>query len=186
MSVMKTIKKILSCDRGVAATEFALAFPVLMVLLLGSFELSRYIIMNQKLDHVAYTTADVIGQEETITTAQITDIMSAATEIMDPFEFGENGIVFISSVEQDPDDGPVIRWQRSGGGTYDQESRLGEEGDVADLPVGFTLEDNENVIIAEVFYFYIPSITDDYFVDPENYAFAIFKPRYGALTTPPS
>jgi hypothetical protein len=170
----------------VAAVEFAFMFPVLMLFLLGSFELSRYIIVNQKIDHVAYTAADVVGQETMITTAQLNDIMSAATEIMDPFEFNENGIVIISSVEQDPDNGPVVRWQRMGGGTLNKNSRLGEEGDVATLPDGFTLNDNDNVIVAEVFYDYLPSITEEFFASRENYKVAFFKPRYGALTTAPN
>lgn len=176
----------IGCERGVAATEFALMFPVLMLFLLGSFELSRYIIVNQKIDHVAYTTADVVGQETSITTAQLNDIMSAATEIMDPFEFGENGIVIVSSVEQDPTEGPVIRWQRLGGGTLDRGSRLGEEGDIAVLPDGFTLNDNDNIIVAEVFYDYLPSVTEEFFTSRENYKVAYFKPRYGSLTTAPN
>ncbi|NBX65418.1 MAG: pilus assembly protein [Proteobacteria bacterium] len=174
------------CERGVAAVEFAFMFPILMLFLLGSFELSRYIIVNQKIDHVAYTTADVVGQETSITTAQLNDIMSAATEIMDPFAFGENGIVIVSSVEQDPTEGPVVRWQRMGGGTLDKNSRLGEEGDSAALPDGFTLNDNDNVIVAEVFYDYIPSITEEFFSSRENYKIAFFKPRYGSLTTAPN
>lgn len=174
------------CERGVAATEFALALPFLMAFLLGSFELSRYIIVNQKIDHVAYTTADVVGQETSITTAQLTDIMSAATEIMDPFVFEDQGIVIVSSIEQDPTEGPVIRWQRMGGGTLDRDSLLGEEGDVAELPDGFSINDNENVIIAEVFYNYIPVLTEEYLSTRENYKFAIFKPRYGSLTTAPN
>ncbi|MBU6234631.1 MAG: pilus assembly protein [Alphaproteobacteria bacterium] len=173
-------------DRGVAAVEFALIFPLLMTFLLGSFEVVRYIIVNQKIDHVAYTVADVVGQEESITRAQITDIMSAATEIMDPFGFGQDGIVIISSIEQDPTEGPIVRWQVTGGGTLDKDSRLGLEDDVADMPATLTLNDNENVIVAEVFYNYTPAFSEDYFSTRENYKYAVFKPRYGSLTTAPN
>ncbi len=174
------------CERGVAATEFALMLPVLLTFLLGSFELSRYIIVNQKIDHVAYTTADVVGQETSVTMAQINDIMSAAVQIMEPFGFGQDGVVIVSSVEQDPTDGPIVRWQVSGGGTLVKTSRIGEVDEAAELPEAFTLNDNDNIIIAEVFYEYTPSISEEYFSTRENYKFAIFKPRYGALTTAPN
>lgn len=173
-------------SKGVAATEFALLLPVLLALVLGSYELSRFIILNQKLDHVAYTTADVIAQETSITVAQINDTMSAAAEMMDPYGFGADGIVIVSSVYQDPVDGPTVLWQVSGGGTYARASAIGDEGEPAVLPEGFTLNDTDNVIVAEVFYNYVPTLTEEYFGSRENYKFAIFKPRFGALTTAPN
>lgn len=176
----------LSCTRGVAAVEFALLLPVLIVMLLGSFELARYIVASQKLDHLAYTVADVVSQETSVTLAQVEDVMSASAEIMDPFGFGDDGVVILSSVEQDPVDGPMVRWQVIGGGTLERESVVGEVDESATLPEGFVLNDNDNIIIAEVFYNYTPAVTDDYFDTRENYRYAIFKPRYGALTTAPN
>jgi TadE-like protein len=174
------------CTRGVAAVEFALLLPLLMTMLLGSFEIMRYIIASQKLDHIAFTSADVVAQETSITNAQINDIMSAAVEIMEPFPFGDVGVVIVSSVQDDPVRGPVVRWQITGGGTLVRDSEIGETGDDATLPRDLILNDGDNVIIAEVFYMYTPVITEDYFGTRENYKYAIYKPRYGALTTPPN
>ncbi len=184
------LKKILSvfsrAQGGVAAVEFALVLPALLAILIGGFEISRFIIVNQKLDHVAYTTADVVAQETSVTQAQLADVMNAAAKIMDPFAFGPNGVVIVSSVYQDPTDGPVVLWQSSGGGTLERASHVGEVGDPAVLPDGFNLNDTDNVIVAEVFYSYTPVLTEEYFATRENYKFAVFKPRFGALTTTPN
>jgi len=184
--IARAVRRLWAENGGVAATEFALMLPVLMTMLLGSYELSRFIILNQKIDHVAYTTADVIAQETSVTNAQLNDIMNAAAEIMDPFQFGENGLVIVSSVYQDATRGPIVVWQSRGGGTLDRISRIGVVNNTAELPEGFTLNTRDNIIIAEVFYNYIPTLTEKYMKSRENYKFALFKPRYGALTTAPN
>jgi Flp pilus assembly protein TadG len=166
--------------------EFALTLPALMILVLGVYEMTRFILLNQKIDRVAYTVSDVVAQQTTVTTAEINDIMAAAAKIMNPYVFEENGLVIVSSVQQDEDDGPVVRWQIEGGGTLDRNSHVGVVNGAATLPDGLTLNDDDNVIIAEVFYDYIPTFTEDYFDTRENYKYAIFKPRFGALTTTPN
>ncbi len=179
-------KNIFTDQSGIAATEFALLLPVLLALMLGVYEISRYILLHQKLERVAYTVADVTGQQTAVTIAGLNDIMAAAIKIMDPYEFPDNGVIILTSVYQDPDDGPVVRWQYKGGGTLDRVSRIGEPGDTPQLPTGLALNDSDNVIFSEVFYNYIPDFDEDYFATRENYKYAVFKPRLGALTTPPN
>lgn len=180
-------KSFLRDDRGVAAVEFALTLPILVTLLLGVYEVSRYIIMNQKVDRVAYTVSDVVSQQTSVSKSQLNNILYAATEIMKPYTFGSNGVVIISSVTQTTDTGPAtVRWQYKGGGTLNRSSKIGQVSGTATLPTGFTLNKSDNVIVAEVFYNYVPSFTEKYFGTRENYKFAIFKPRFGALTTAPN
>jgi Flp pilus assembly pilin Flp len=182
----RAIQHLLKNERGVAATEFALLLPVLLALLLGTYEMSRFIILNQKIERVAYTVSDVVAQQTSITTAQLNDILVAASKIMEPYEFGPNGRVIVTSVYQDVDDGATVRWQYEGGGTLDRDSRIGVVDGDAVLPGTLTLNDDDNIIIAEVFYNYVPTFTEDYFGTRENYKYAIFKPRFGALTTAPN
>lgn len=173
-------------ERGVAATEFALALPALLILTLGVFEVTQYILLNQKIDRVAYTVSDVVAQQTTVTQSQLNDIMAAAAEIMNPHDFIDDGVVIVSSVQDDPQNGPIVKWQSKGGGLLNRDSLIGTVNGAATLPDGFTLNDSDNVIIAEVFYEYLPAFTEDYFASRENYKYAIFKPRFGALTTTPN
>lgn len=187
MSILLRIRNVFSCQRGVAATEFAVALPFLLVLMLGSIEISRYVIIHQKLEKVAYTIADVVSQSDTVTIAQLNQAVLAAATIMEPYEFSPNGVVFISSVYKNGNNTPTIRWQYSGGGVLSRSSEIGINGAVASLPNGLTLNASDNVIISEVFFRYEPFLTGGVFADDEElYKVTVFKPRLGALTTPPA
>lgn len=187
MSILRRIRSVLSCQQGIAAIEFAISLPFLMALMLGGIELSRYVILHQKLEKVAYTVSDVVSQEDTLTVAQINQALTAAATIMEPYEFAPQGVVYISSVYQNGADAPTVRWQRSGGGDLAAPSHVGVNGGVATLPNGLTLNNKDNVIIGEVFFRYQPFFTGGIFDDyVELYKITVFKPRLGALTTPPA
>lgn len=177
----------LGCNEsGVAALEFAIALPMVLVLLLGAFEMSRYIIIHQKLEKSAFTVADVVSQSQTLTIAQMNQTMQATMQIMRPYDFEQQGVVIVSSVNKTGNNAPVIRWQYKGGGTLSMQSRIGRSGEVAALPNGLTLNDKDNVIISEIFYRYEPFFSHFGLIsDPYIYKVNVFKPRLGALTTPP-
>jgi Flp pilus assembly pilin Flp len=56
------IKKLLRNNLGVAAIEFALALPLLVFLIVGVVEISRFIINNQRVDKVSSQMADVLSK----------------------------------------------------------------------------------------------------------------------------
>ena len=55
----------------------------------------------------------------------------------------------------------------------------------ATLPTGFTLNEKDNIIVAEVFYEYEPIAPGLLFDKAAIYRRAIFKPRLGLLTADP-
>lgn len=173
--------------RGIAMVEFAICAPVLMLLLLGSLEGSRYLIINQKQEKIAFTVADVVAQSTDLTTAGIDQLLAATQDMMDPFTFGANGIILITSVTKNVGQNPVVNWRYSGGGTLTgTTSAIGNIGATAVLPAGFTLNDRDNIIIAEVFYRFTPIYSSRLFGETTLYKRAIYKPRLGELTSPPA
>lgn len=170
------------CNRdGVAYLEFAVALPFLLVLFLGSVELTRYIIIAQKVEKSAVTISDVIAQSETINTGQIDLLITAVGEVMQPYSFNTNGYVIITSVSQSGSESPTVNWQYTGGGSWTQSSQVGSEGGTATLPNGLTLNDKDTVIVAEVYYDYQPMITNTIVSGTPIYKVAVFKPRLGDL-----
>lgn len=171
---------------GLAAVEFALFLPLLMILFLGGYEMSRYLLMHQKADRIAYTVTDVATQSKTLTLSQLNRILTVSSEIMNPYQFQSSGVVVVSSVYQ-PEDAllPTIRWQHSGGGGLDRTSRVGTSLGDAQLPGGLTLNGKDNIVISEVFFRYVPMFSLGIFTAQDIYKSVIFKPRLGALTTPP-
>jgi Flp pilus assembly protein TadG len=173
---------------GVAAMEFALNLPLLLLLSFGGFEVSRLLLIQQKTDKIAYIVADVISQSttSTLSNAQITQIMTAAAQVMNPMTFGPNGYVIVNSVTKTGNNSPKVSWQRTGGGTMTKTSQVGAVNGTATLPGGITLVDKDNVIIVEVFYNYTPLFGAGYVASKQFYRTAIYKPRLGSLTTAPT
>lgn len=173
-------------NRGVAAIEFALLLPVLVMLLIGSIEVTMKIWSTQKAEKLSVTLADVVAQSQSVTMSDLTKLTGSVDRIMDPFPFGTNGVVIISSVYRAQDTTEVkVNWQFKTSGSLSVVSKIGEEGDDADMPEDLALNERENVIVAEVFYKYEPIAPGLMFDDVVVYRRAFFKPRLGALTEKP-
>lgn len=173
-------------EQGIAAMEFAMVAPMLVLIFLGGYEINRYIQIAQKVDNVAYTVADVVSQQTSITNNQLAVYMEAATQLMQPLTFGSSGVVIVTSVYRASGSAnAVVQWRYTGGGTLSRTSTLGNVGATATLPSGFTLNQRDNVIIVEVYYVFNPIMSGYVLSQTDIYKRAIFKPRLGALTTTP-
>lgn len=170
-------------NRGVAAIELAVILPMLLTLFLGVVEISNFVLVNERTEKMAYTIADVVSQGETITTAELDNILSATSEIMKPFPFASLGHVIITAVHRNVNDTPKVAWQYEGGGTLkNTQSHFGGPGFGSPLPQGFTLNERETVIIAKVYYNHQNLVTDMFNGNnPQLYKYAFYKPRLGAL-----
>lgn len=184
---MRLLRTFLHHEHGIAVTEFALIAPFLLLLLLGSIEIARYLQINQKADKIAYTAADVVAQSKSVSTALMDQLLSASQDMMNPYSFGSDGIIYITSVTKSAGNYPTVNWRYSGGGSLSgQSSQLGSVGSSATLPGGLTLADRDNVIIAEVYYRFRPLFGVNIVSTRVLYKTAIYKPRLGALTRAPS
>jgi hypothetical protein len=168
---------------GNVATEFALALPVLLLMMLGSAELARFVILHQKVDRVAVTMSDLVSRAETVSESDLDDIFVAAGQVAQPFDIGSLGLVIVSSVINPDGDGPVIAWQRSGGGALSATSQLGIEGEAASLSADFEVRQGETAIIAEVFYDFEPFLSEVVVAPQTIYRRAHHRPRLGTLET---
>lgn len=183
---MSIFRKLRQDETGVAAVEFALMLPFLLLLLVCGFELSRYILINQKVEKSVYTVADIVSQQTSVTTAQLDQIILAASEIMRPHDIGGKGRIILSSIYKSGDSPPTVQWQYTGGGTLNRSSQVGSANAQATLPNDLDLNDKDNVIVAEFYYEITPLLTGTAIAPASLYKFALFKPRLGLLTTPPS
>jgi Flp pilus assembly pilin Flp len=168
---------------GVAAVEFGLAIPILMIIFMGCFEAGRYLLLHQKLDRASTSVADLASLSGTISAAALADIYSAADHQTEPFDLLGQGRVILSSVYRDPSTPTVtnVLWQCQGGGALTgQTSKIGEAGKPATLPAYFPVDINENVVVAEVLYDYKPFLFQNMF----QHVFAPKKLRHTSYTRP--
>lgn len=168
---------------GVAAIEFALVAPMLLMLFLGVVEITRYVIIAQKTEKAALTMSDLVAQSEEIGTNDLDILVQAAGEVMKPLEFNDTGYVIVSSVSRVGSNTAAVNWQYTGGGTWTHSSQIGFQGGAATLPAGFELDPNEGIIIAEVYFSFEPLFTDIVLPASTIYRVGVYKPRLGELTS---
>ncbi len=181
LSWLRALNKPLRNDRGGVMIEFGFAMPVLVLLMLGGVELGRYVLLHQKLDRTAMTVSDLVARVQSITTAEIDTVFTAANLVMEPFSFGANGVVVISSVYDDSST-PKVRWQRQGGGTLSVTSSVGTQGGNATISDNNLVEPGVGIIIGETYYQYTPWFIDLIPSTTLRHT-AVFRPRLSGEVT---
>lgn len=99
-------------EDAVAAVEAALVFPLLLTLLLGTFDIGNGILANQKLIRASQVTGDLVTRERTIDTTGVEEAVTGgqlAMETMDSTTYG----VDIVSIRFDDNALPVIVWRET-------------------------------------------------------------------------
>ncbi|OCW58066.1 TadE/TadG family type IV pilus assembly protein [Hoeflea olei] len=81
----RRVRALRSDRAGVGAVEFALIAPVLIVLYMGSLEVSVAMSVNKKLARAASTVADLVTQDETVTKSYLGSMVNVAQSVMTPF-----------------------------------------------------------------------------------------------------
>ena len=182
---LSTARRLWRDRSGAMIAEFAASMPVMLILVMSGTEVSRYIILHQKLDRATTTVADLIAQEEDATTAKVNAVFDAIPPILAPYAFSDNGAFIISSITLDGT-ATKVAWQRSSGGSFAATSKIGTQGGAATLPAGLTIRTNETIIVSESYYRFTPMFMPTAFSDrmvETVYHQAFYRPRFGALTT---
>lgn len=174
--------RLLDDRRGFAASEFALILPILVAFSAGTIEVSRLILLNQKLQSGSFILADLTARDRTLSEDQLSSILLALDNIVQPFELEAHGHAIVTSIGVDPSANPIVNWQRDGSGDLDATSLIGLEGGTASLPSDLEISDGETIIAAEVFYHFEPLFHIG--LQPRVIRkVAFYKPRLGSLET---
>jgi Flp pilus assembly protein TadG len=117
--IMRPLTQILRFSRdkrGIAATEFALIAPALIVMVMGVLEMSMRFRAVEEASRYVHQVADLISREDTLTTAALNEIYDASTEMMKPLDTTDNLDLDVSSVIFRTNAAtPSIAWRRVAG-----------------------------------------------------------------------
>lgn len=72
---------------GIAAVEFALIIPILLVAYLGATDITQALAIDRKLGQVASTVGDLVAQEKEIDRDKVHAFFQSGLAIMRPFDF---------------------------------------------------------------------------------------------------
>lgn len=97
---------------GVAAVEFALILPFLLVLYMGSIELSQLISVDRRVSTVAGTLGDLVARaDSSLAASDLQDYFLAATATMAPYNTDDLEQI-VTSLHVDDGGAASVRWSR--------------------------------------------------------------------------
>lgn len=140
--------------KGTAAIEFAHLAPVLLIMLLGSIEVSRAVSMDRRFGMVTAMTGDLITRESTVNDTELDAIMTIVSFLMQPYDSSTLKAKVIS-VKANPSNATQTKvdWAYSHGG-ISVPSRCS----TYTLPTGL-VSAGGSVVIVETQYSYTPLFT---------------------------
>lgn len=179
-------------DRGVAAVEFALLAPLLILFFFGVIEVSNLLIADTKMRSVAANVADLITQDSdgSVNNANLQEAAIAAQRIMSPLSTtmldpNANLGVLVTNYKTDSIGTTTVRWSR----LLPNQGQSGSIGGIVNLstkpctdngslPTGLATVSND-VVKVEVVYLWRPWFTSIFRVSPFRlHAVNYNMPRY--------
>lgn len=142
---MSLFKRFSKDRRGVAAVEFALIAPTMILMYCGLTELSQAIIAERKASHVASAVGDLVAQTDTVSTGDLSDIFAIGATIMSPYPTSTLQ-ERVTSITANAAGTPKVIWSRGSG-----MSAL-TTGATVTLPL--TLAAGDSIVMSEVKYQY--------------------------------
>ncbi|MBL8710220.1 MAG: hypothetical protein JNL25_13580 [Rhodospirillaceae bacterium] len=187
--VTAPLKKFARQEDGVMAMEMAFALLFLTVLILGTFEVPRFLLLGQKMERAASSMSDLVAQIDPAdgnVQAKINDLLEAANGLMAPYDLGVGGRVIISSIANPTGDQETIVWQQQSPSGIAATSKIGAQGAAPALPGSMVVREGENIIVAEIVFTYEPLFASLIYDTRTLYSRAFTRPRFSNLTNPPS
>lgn len=102
----------LRSEDGMAAVEAALVFPVLLAVLLGTYDLGNAILANQKTIRASQVTADLIARNSMVDSVMIEDSIEAGELALEPFSTSSYGVDIVS-ISFDDNGDASIDWRET-------------------------------------------------------------------------
>jgi len=197
--------------KAMAAVEFAIVLPFMLLLYIGGIELSTALAINVKVSETAHSVADMVSQNTQISTAQIQGILGASTAIIAPYPtisiIGNPPVttplitVTVSEVSTDSGGNATVQWSQSYNGTTFGTGRPVSQ--PITLPTSLsggpqnTQNNNVSFILGEVSYAYTPNLgyaisgtitlQDNYYLFPrcstDGTSFPYYDVKFTSSTT---
>ncbi|MDZ4777079.1 MAG: TadE/TadG family type IV pilus assembly protein [Alphaproteobacteria bacterium] len=148
------LRAFLRDTRGLAALEFALILPMMVVVLFGSVELTEVLTTKSRVENTAAAMADVVSRDTVIEDDEIDDLWAASGTLMYPNSAGPLKLR-VTSVQVETPTRAVVLWSEGHNG-YTARS-AGSVMSAPSLPAGLMIP-GTSVIVAETDYRYTPPI----------------------------
>lgn len=151
------------CRQGLAATEFALLLPIMVVIFFGMLEASDLLTVSRRLANAANSLADLTAHEPTVTHAQLEDLIVGVTRILEPSDTSTVVMRVVSITKgASVTSTPVVHWSRDQTGA----TPYAAGSPYAKLEDNLALNANSSLIVVEIEYTYVSALSGKVFAIP--------------------
>jgi Flp pilus assembly protein TadG len=144
-----SLRRSLREDSGASAVEFALIAPVLLLLVLGTTDLTEAVSARRKVTLAANAVSDLVSQVREVDGAYVANVFTAGSAILAPFDGSRMSIV-VSSIRVDANGNATVAWSQS------RNSTARKKNDPFSIPAD--LASQPSLVVAEVTFTFVPTI----------------------------
>jgi Flp pilus assembly protein TadG len=167
---MKTIASLLSEARlklcrmgvvaqesGLAAVEFSLILPILLVLWIGGVEVTGALSIDRRLNNLASSMGDLVARDKEVTYAEVDDIFDLSEAAL--FPYSDTGITLrITAVDMNGGGTANVGWTRKQGTLPAGVQDFADGAQINSfVPEELRVPDSQ-IIMAEVYHTYTPAV----------------------------
>ncbi len=151
LRVRRSVRDLVEDRRAIAATEFAVIVPIMLVMFFGTVEFSSGVAVDRKVTLVARTLSDLTSQSLSVSDADLTNFFAASIAILTPYSSTPTKAT-ITELYVDPATlAARVQWSQSSG------TVARTPASVVAIPAELAVP-GTYVIMSEVSYLYTPTI----------------------------
>jgi Flp pilus assembly protein TadG len=153
-------RRLVGDRRGVAAIEFAMIVPIMLVLFFGTVELSSGVAADRKVSLVARTLSDLTSRSISVSDSDLTNFFAAGGAIMTPYVPPMYNVTkgTITELWIDPSTGNArVQWSQ-GSVPRGQKTLVTVPADLIVKDSTGNIVPNQYLIFSEVSYLYTPAV----------------------------
>jgi len=139
--------------RGVAAVEFAIVVPFMLVLYVGGVELGNGMAISVKVSETAHTVVDLVSRNACVTDSALSTMLGASAATIAPYS-SANTTVIVSEVSTDASGKATVTWSKALNGT----PRPVAQPITLPPSLGTPSPANISLLLGEVTYQYTPNL----------------------------
>jgi Flp pilus assembly protein TadG len=115
-TIWQYVARLCRDQSGVSAVEFAMMLPLMLLLYLGTAEISLGIGADRKVTLTSRTVADLASQVSSISSADMSNILGASSAVIAPFDPTQLKVT-VSEITIDANNNATIAWSCTLGGS---------------------------------------------------------------------
>ncbi|MGH6926590.1 MAG: TadE/TadG family type IV pilus assembly protein [Propylenella sp.] len=149
---LRAMRCFASEERGMAAVEFALILPILVVLWIGGVEMTQALSIDRRLNNLASAVGDLSARSKQLTYSDVDNIFDIGPGAM--FPYSATGMQMrVTAVNISSGGSASVAWSRADGtSAYADNQNMNSL-----VPAALRVPDSQ-VIMAEVYYTYTPAV----------------------------